>query len=49
MPAEFLAALRRIMPPDAVLDTAESLRPYECDGLSVYRKLPGVVCLPETV
>jgi glycolate oxidase len=49
MSAEFLAALRHIMPPDAVLDTAESLRPYECDGLSVYRKLPGVVCLPETV
>jgi len=49
MSVEFLAALRRIMPPDAVLDTAESLRPYECDGLTAYRQLPGVVCLPHTV
>ena len=27
----------------------EDLRPFECDGLSVYRQLPMVVVLPETI
>ena len=45
----FIAALHRILPPHAVLSGAEDLRPYECDGLSVYRALPLAVCLPETV
>ncbi|MEW5792146.1 MAG: FAD-linked oxidase C-terminal domain-containing protein [Pseudomonadota bacterium] len=42
-------ALRRFLPADAVLFEAEDLRPYECDGLSAYRELPLVVCLPETI
>ncbi len=42
-------ALRSLLPDDAVLDHPEELRPYECDGLSAYRKLPLVVVLPETV
>lgn len=25
------------------------MRPYECDGLSAYRQLPALVCLPESV
>mgnify|MGYP003385520700 FL=1 len=45
----FIAALHRILPPHAVLSSAEDLHPYECDGLSVYRALPLAVCLPETV
>ncbi|MCL4315362.1 MAG: FAD-binding protein [Gammaproteobacteria bacterium] len=40
-------ALRRILPQEAVLAGAEEMRPYECDGLTAYRKLPGVVCLPD--
>ncbi|MEQ6340972.1 MAG: FAD-binding protein [Gammaproteobacteria bacterium] len=44
-----IAALCRILPSSAVLSDAEDLRPYECDGLSAYRELPLVVCLPETV
>ncbi len=32
-----------------ILSEPEDLRPYECDGLSVYRALPLAVCLPETV
>ena len=32
-----------------ILSDPEDLRPYECDGLSAYRALPLVVCLPETV
>jgi len=44
-----LQGLRQIVPPACVLSEPEALRPYECDGLSAYRQLPGVVCLPETV
>ena len=42
-------ALRAILPTDAVLASDESLRPYECDGLSAYRTLPLAVVLPDTV
>ena len=44
-----LTSLRRILPADAVLCETEDLRPYECDGLSAYRELPLVVCLPHTI
>ncbi len=48
--AELLDELRRILPqPGALLSTEEELRPYECDGLTAYRRLPGAVALPETV
>ena len=43
------AALRRILPQEAVLADDESVRPYECDGLSAYRRLPLAVALPDTV
>src|SRR3569623_3472240 len=41
-----LAALRALLPSDAVLWEDEELRPYECDGLSAYRRLPWVGVLP---
>ncbi len=41
--------LRQWLPETAVLDHPEQLRPYECDGLSAYRKLPLVVVLPDTI
>ncbi len=44
----FLRALRALLPADAVIAAPEGRRPYECDGLSAYRQLPGVVVLPET-
>ena len=44
-----LKALRSLLPATAVLTDPEDLRPFECDGLSVYRRLPLVVVLPETV
>ncbi|HEY5719334.1 MAG TPA: FAD-binding protein, partial [Gammaproteobacteria bacterium] len=44
--AGLVAALRRVLPAEAVLDHAEDLRPYECDGLSAYRQLPLAVALP---
>jgi glycolate oxidase len=44
--AEIVAALRAIVPGEGVIDAEEELRAYECDGLSMYRQLPMVVCLP---
>lgn len=44
-----LSALRDFLPAESVLDDAEDMRPFECDGLSVYRQLPMLVVLPETV
>ena len=41
--------LRGFLTPESVLVDAEDLRPFECDGLSVYRQLPMVVVLPETI
>jgi glycolate oxidase len=45
---EIVAALRRIVPGEGVIDSAEELRAYECDALSVYRQLPMVAVLPST-
>jgi len=46
---ELIAALCEILPASAILSETEELAPYECDGLSAYRRLPGLVLLPETV
>jgi glycolate oxidase len=43
------AALTQFMPAASVLTSAEDLRPYECDGLSVYRALPMIAALPTTI
>ena len=45
----FEAALAELLPRDALLTDAEAKRPFECDGLSAYRALPRVVCLPRTL
>jgi glycolate oxidase len=45
---EVAQALRAFLPARAVLWQEEDTRPYECDGLTAYRKLPMVVSLPET-
>jgi glycolate oxidase len=39
--------LRRRLPAHCLLFHPEDLRPYECDALSAYRRLPLVVVLPE--
>jgi FAD/FMN-containing dehydrogenase len=44
-----ISALHAFLPAAAVLHSPEERRPYECDGLTAYRRLPGVVVLPETV
>ncbi len=46
--AEIVAALRRIVPGEGVIDKAAELRAFECDGLTAYRQPPMVAVLPET-
>jgi glycolate oxidase len=46
--AEIVAALKRIVPGEGVIDRPEAMRPYESDGLTAYRQLPMVVVLPDT-
>ena len=42
--------LRRLLAGrDAVIDDEDGLRPFECDGLTLYRQLPMLAVLPETV
>lgn len=45
---QVVLALRAVVPPHCVLSREEETRPYECDGLSLYRALPMAVVLPET-
>jgi glycolate oxidase len=43
-----VAALRDVLPPDAVIDAPEETRAYECDALSAYACAPLAVTLPRT-
>ncbi len=42
-----LAALGTILPTTSILTAAEDTRPYECDGLTLFRELPNAVLLPD--
>ncbi len=41
--------LSRVLPKGIILTGEENTRPFECDGLSVYRQKPLAVVLPETL
>src|SRR5437763_13242933 len=41
------AALAAILPPSALLTAPEATKPYECDGLTLFREVPAAVLLPE--
>src|SRR6202789_2033000 len=45
---EIVAALKRIVPGEGVIDSEPAMRAFESDGLTAYRQLPMVVVLPET-
>ena len=45
----FKQALQQLLPAHCLLQDADELRPYECDGLSAYRHQPWLVALPETI
>lgn len=47
--AKLLFRLNEILPPSAILTAEEDLRPYECDALTAYRRLPLAVVLPTTI
>ena len=46
---EIVADMRVIVPGEGVVDTENSMRAFESDGLTAYRQLPLVVVLPQTV
>jgi len=46
--SEVVRRLREFLPAHSVLFEDEDTRPYECDGLTAYRRAPMVVALPET-
>ena len=45
---ELVRRLRGVLPDDAVIETAEELRAYECDGLTAYRCPPLAAVLPRS-
>jgi glycolate oxidase len=47
-PTDILAALRAVLPADSVLSSPEQRRPYECDALTTFRRIPQVVVLPRS-
>jgi len=47
--AEIVARLEKIVRKGNVLADERQMRPYECDAVTMYRQLPLVVVLPETV
>ena len=47
--ARLIERLRLILPDENVIDEATEMRAYECDALTMYRQLPLVVVLPETI
>lgn len=46
---QLIAALLELVPEDLVLHSEEAQRPFECDGLSAYHRLPLVTVLPNTI
>ncbi|MDO8863807.1 FAD-linked oxidase C-terminal domain-containing protein [Haliea sp. E1-2-M8] len=46
---ELTKEFRAFIDPEYVIVDAETQRPYECDGLSMYCAMPLIVLLPETV
>lgn len=45
--AGLISRLAGVLPAHCILSKVEDTRPYECDGLTLYRSLPPVVMLPE--
>jgi glycolate oxidase len=43
---QVIERLRGVLPAGAVLSSAEELKPYECDALTMYRQTPLAVALP---
>ena len=46
--AEIARALRALVGADGVIEAADALRAYDCDGMSAYRQPPMLVALPSS-
>ena len=44
----FTSSLANVLPKASLLTAAEDTRPYECDGLTLYRQQPAAVLLPDS-
>ncbi len=47
--ARLVNEFRQFIETEYVIDDTETQKPFECDGLSIYRGMPLLVVLPETV
>lgn len=47
--AQAVKDLSPLLPAESLLYQTPQLIPYECDGLSAYRRIPKMVALPETI
>ena len=45
--AELVAQLTAVLPPASLLHEREDLKPFECDGMTAYQRVPLMVALPE--
>ncbi len=46
--ATLLESLAHLLPRDGLLISPEDTKPYECDGLTMFKETPLAVCLPTT-
>ena len=46
---DLIFRLGEILPPASLITKEEDLKPYECDGLSAYQRLPVAAVLPDTI
>ena len=44
---ELVAQLTAVLPAESLLHEREDLKPFECDGMTAYQRLPLMVALPE--
>lgn len=47
--SELAALFRAFISPECVITDNETMKPYECDGMSMYCEMPLLVVLPDTV
>jgi glycolate oxidase len=45
--SELVARLSAVLPPASLLHEREDLKPFECDGMTAYQRVPLMVALPE--
>lgn len=45
--AGLIRQLRELLPEESLLTRPEDLRPFECDGLTIFRRQPRIVALPD--